>query len=154
MNCQLSTWKLYLMLNSVATLDFMFIVLSTVYCILMHNHMATSPRNSSSSKDWELWIYTYYNNNNKSNNKNNNNNNIYFDFSVDRVSRNISHILMHGFMLQGCCSDEFPTQVNPPCEGAGLVHVLVLVSNPSPQDALHAEKDPHEAQSPSTVKQN
>ena len=61
---------------------------------------------------------------------------------------------MHGFKLQGCCSYGFPTHINPPCDGVGLVQVLVLVSNPSPHVALHEEKDPHAAQFPSTEKVN
>lgn len=58
---------------------------------------------------------------------------------------------MHGFKLHGCCSDDFPIHVSPPCAGAGLLQVLVLVSNPSPHVALHVENDPHAAQLPSTV---
>ena len=55
--------------------------------------------------------------------------------------------------LQGWDSVSPPSgQVKPPCNGAGLVHVLVRVELPPLQVELQADHTPHTAHAPFTDK--
>ena len=56
------------------------------------------------------------------------------------------------FVLQFVVSEEDPTQLLPPPEGAGLVHALVLDCCPVPQVLEHVEYAPHALHMPLTGK--
>lgn len=57
-----------------------------------------------------------------------------------------------GWVLHDLVSEASPTQLLPPCLGGGLVQVLSLCSMPPPQVTGHLLHVPHDAQFPSTIR--
>lgn len=58
----------------------------------------------------------------------------------------------HRFSLQFFDCIELPLQAEPPADGEGLVHVLLLVCVPLPQVLVHLVQSPYWDQAPFTVK--
>ena len=60
-------------------------------------------------------------------------------------------LLGHAFVLQDRDSIDDPRQSHPPPDGAGFVHVRLLVWCPVPQVLVQEEYPPHEVHPPFTA---